>query len=184
MKKKLEPTERIIKLIKKWEGYSSEVYICPAGKKTIGYGHTFRRKIMFSSVTKEQAHQLLLKDLKKATKPIHKYVKVPLTQGQFDALTSLIYNVGWFAFYKSKALAYLNASEYNLAAYEFFDENVGFVYADKKKLPGLVKRRMQERKIWNEKPKEEEPIQVSAISDSIYSFFGEIGKAIGGKNDK
>ena len=69
---------------------------------------------------------------------------MPLTQNQFDALLSLEYNIGITYFKSSTLLRLLNQGKYNDAANQF-DR---WVYANKKKLAGLVKRRSIEKALF------------------------------------
>ncbi len=72
---------------------------------------------------------------------------MPLTQGQWDALSSFVYNLGPGALEKSTLLRLLNAGDYSGAAAQF-DR---WVYASGKKLSGLVKRRAAERALFEGK---------------------------------
>lgn len=72
---------------------------------------------------------------------LDKYVKVPTTQNQFDALASLVYNIGETAFVKSTLLNLLNQSAYQKAA-DQFDR---WVFDNGKKIQGLVNRRKKEK---------------------------------------
>ena len=67
-------------------------------------------------------------------------VTVPLTQPQFDALVSFVFNVGAGAFRKSTLLKKLNAGDYAEATAEF----PRWVKGGGKTLPGLVVRRAAE----------------------------------------
>jgi lysozyme len=78
---------------------------------------------------------------------VSKLVKVPLSQNQFDALVSFEYNVGYGNFSKSTLLRKLNLKDY-IGASKEFDK---WVYANKKKLTGLVKRRKSEKELFLKK---------------------------------
>ncbi len=138
-----------IELIKEFEGFSSTIYSCSAGQKTIGFGHVLTEKDSFTQVTEKEAENLLIEDSAIAEDVINKNVLVSLTQNQFDALVSLVYNIGGSNFTKSKGLKLLNDSQYSLAAIEFFDEKLGFTKVGENTLQGLVKRRNQEWSLWN-----------------------------------
>ena len=134
-------------LIKSSEGYSSSVYLCPAGKRTIGYGHLLRKEESYKSVTPEQAEKLLKQDTNYAKKVVDKYVQTPLTQPQYDALCSFVYNLGGENFRKSTLLKKLNKRDYEGASKEFSR----WVYAKGKKLKGLVIRRAKEKALFQSK---------------------------------
>lgn len=132
-----------INLIKSFEGLRLHAYRCPAGVWTIGYGHTKGVK-KGDMITELKAETLLIIDLQSFEYTINKLVKVPLTQEQFDSLASFVFNVGSANFQKSTLLRKLNNKDYNGAANEFGK----WKYANKKVLPGLVKRREAEKNLF------------------------------------
>ena len=127
-------------LIKSFEGYRSEAYICPAGKWTIGYGHT-RGVSEGDTCTKEQADLFLQEDLREAEMTVES-TGLNLSQLQFDALVSLVYNIGSGNFYESTLLKRLKAST---AASESLEEAwKRWKYAGGEVMNGLVRRRAAE----------------------------------------
>jgi lysozyme len=72
-------------------------------------------------------------------------VKVPLKQGQYDALVSFTYNEGAGKFQSSTLLKMLNAGNYAGAAGQFG----AWVYGGGVELPGLVIRRQAEAAIFD-----------------------------------
>lgn len=118
-----------IKLLKKFEqgpngGFASEVYKCSSGENTIGYGHVVLPNENFTTITEEEAEELLRKDIAIAEDAINRYVKVPLTQNRFDALVSFVFNVGVKAFKSSTLLKKLNQGLYD----EIDEELAKWVY--------------------------------------------------------
>jgi lysozyme len=95
-------------LIKQHESFSPTVYICPAGKPTVGFGHVVLPNESFTRISEQEAEDLLCKDVSIAENCINNAVKVPITQNQFDALVSFVFNVGCAAFLKSTLLRKLN----------------------------------------------------------------------------
>lgn len=132
-----------INLIKRFEGLRLEAYRDSVGIPTIGYGHTHGVK-MGDVITGAQADAFLREDLKVAELTINANAKVKLTQGQFDALASFVFNLGSGNFAKSTLLEKLNTGDYAGAA----DEFEKWVNAGGKKSPGLVKRRAAEREVF------------------------------------
>lgn len=64
------------------------------GRLTIGYGHTGDNVFIGQTISKQEAMDLAVKDLKWATNAVNKFITVPLTQNQFNALVSFTYNCG------------------------------------------------------------------------------------------
>ena len=139
-------SEKGLALIRQFEGLRLSAYRCPAGIPTIGYGSTAGVKLG-QAITAERAEQLLREDVRQFEAAVSRLVKVPLTQGLFDALTSFAFNLGAKALEKSTLLRLLNAGDYSGAAAQF----ERWVYASGKKLAGLVKRRAAERALFEGK---------------------------------
>lgn len=143
-----------LELIKHFEGLRLESYLCPAGKLTIGYGHTGNDVKPNMKITEIQADKLLADDFLEAESDVAKLVKVPLNENQLDALASFVFNLGSSNLWASTLLKKLNAGDYEGAAREF-DR---WVYTKNPKtgkpevLNGLVKRRAAERQLFERKP--------------------------------
>jgi len=146
------PTGKVRKIknidkIKEHEGLRLEAYLpTPNDVWTIGYGHTSTAK-KGMVISEEQAEALLRKDIAWVEDAINKNVVVPLNQNQYDALASLIYNIGAGAFSKSTLLRLLNMGDYEGAANQFprWNKQKGKV------LKGLTRRREEERQLFLEK---------------------------------
>jgi len=139
----MQISETGLALIRQFEGLRLRAYLCSAGIPTIGYGSTAGVKLG-QSITAERAEQLLREDVRQFEAAVSRLVKVPLTQGQFDAMTSFAFNLGVKSLEQSTLLRLLNAGDYYGAAAQF-DR---WVYASGKKLSGLVKRRAAERALF------------------------------------
>lgn len=156
--------ERTVELIKHFEslhdGDLSKIGLqpkrCPAGVWTIGYGHalrdargTFLRGAEMPDITisERAAEHLLADDLIDFSGRVDALVKVPLTDNQFGALVSLMYNIGEGAFEESTALKRLNAGDYEGAAkaMQWFRKGGGKV------LKGLVLRRKAEAALFEDR---------------------------------
>lgn len=129
-------------LLRQFEGFSPAAYICPAGKRTIGYGHVIMAGEEFpeTGISENQANLLLKHDVNKAEQAICRLVTVSLKQCQFDALVCFAYNVGNQAFENSTLLRLLNAGNLGAAAGQFSR----WAYAGGRKIPGLAARRAAE----------------------------------------
>jgi len=137
-----------IKLIHSFESLRLVGYKDPGSRSgkpfTIGWGSTriFDRPVELGErITKEQADAQFNKDLAYFEDAVKQYVKVPITQGIYNALTSLIYNIGVAAFINSTCLRRLNNKNYVEAAeaLKWFKKG-----GDGKVLAGLVRRRQAE----------------------------------------
>lgn len=131
-------------LIKVFEGYRSEAYLCPAGKWTIGYGHTSGVQ-EGDTCTKEQADLFLQEDLQWAEKVVNAQ-NLDLNQSQFDALVSFVYNVGSGNFQQSTLLQKIKANPKDYASIE--GEWKKWKYSNKQVLKGLVRRRAAEYELY------------------------------------
>ena len=59
----MEKCEKAIELIKNYEGFSNKFYFCPAGLKTIGWGHVILKNENIPNViTNEMAEEILISD--------------------------------------------------------------------------------------------------------------------------
>ena len=107
---------------KLYEGKSNVAYVeRVAGNRvvTVCYGHT-RTAVMGQVYTDAQCDALLLKDLNEYYAPhVRRLVKVPLSQGEFNALVDFVYNLGPGALAGSTLLALVNSRQYDKAALEF-----------------------------------------------------------------
>lgn len=139
-------SQRGIDLIKQFEGYSSKSYPDPAtggAPWTIGYGTTKGVKPGMV-ITAEQAEKMLRDDVAKFESGVSALLKVPTTQGQFDAMVSLAYNIGLGNFGKSTLLRKHNEKCYSCAANQFPVWN----RAAGKVMNGLTRRRNAERDVY------------------------------------
>ncbi len=144
-----------IGLIKKFEGLHKvkedglvHSYRCPAGKWTIGYG-SCKGVRSGMKITVKEAEDLLIEDIKEHQKAIFRYVEVPLTQGQFDALVSFVFNLGAGSFKNSTLLKKLNKGLYDEVPEQLLRWNKARVEGKLKPLRGLTRRRAAEAAIFS-----------------------------------
>jgi len=146
----MDTSQKGLDLIKEFEGFRTDAYLCPANVLTIGYGHTSAagpptvKKGM--KVTRAKAEQILRDDLQTFENGVERAVKRKLTQGQFDALVSFAYNCGIGALQKSTLLKRVNAGDFDRVPAEFMK----WTRAGGRELPGLVRRRRAEARLWRE----------------------------------
>tara|TARA_B100001109_G_C18736433_1_gene414525 strand:- start:272 stop:715 length:444 start_codon:yes stop_codon:yes gene_type:complete len=135
----METSNEGISLIQKFEGCELEAYQCSAGVWTIGYGHT-KDVVEGMTITKEQAEQMLVDELHEYENYINEYVTVALSQNQFDALVSWVYNLGPANLKASTMLKVLNSGKYEDVPAQMKRWNK----AGGKVLEGLIRRREAE----------------------------------------
>lgn len=125
-----------------------EAYPDPGSKDgkpwTIGWGHTGPEVVKWLKWTQAQADAAFVQDLDKFERAVLKYVKVKLSQGQFDALVLLAYNIGADAFGKSTLVRILNTENYGAVPPQFARWNKN----DGKVMRGLIRRRAAEAALW------------------------------------
>lgn len=139
------PAEIAAPYIAGWEGMRCEAYQDAIGIWTIGCGHTKDVK-PGDVVTRAEAMMMLVEDLTETIDGLAPHVHVPVTEGQFIALTSLAFNVGVEGLLGGcpKLMAALNAQEWKACAKEFLDIDK----AGGERLPGLTRRRREEAELF------------------------------------
>ena len=102
------------------EALRTEAYLDSAGHWTIGVGHTSGAGepdvYQGKKITKEEALDILRRDVKEFEDAVNATVKVPLTQNEFDALVSFCFNIGVSGFQRSSVVKRLNAGDKDRAA--------------------------------------------------------------------
>lgn len=143
----MKNSQALIEMIQNFEGFAPTL-TDDVGHAMIGFGCDLSvleaKKYIGKTITKEEAVTLLLSRLQPVVEFINKVVLTPLTQNQFDALCDFVYNVGAGNFYGSTLLKKLKQSDYVGAAEEFVKWNM----AGGKVIPGLTKRRLQEKTLF------------------------------------
>jgi len=141
-------SRRGVKFIAESEGFRPVPYRDSGGKWTIGYGHLIKPGENFTRITREQALALLDKDAADAANAVNSLVRVPISINQFDALTSLVYNIGRGAFRDSTTLRELNRGNVPAAAkgIELWNKvTIGGVLTF---VQGLANRRAAEKRLF------------------------------------
>lgn len=112
-----------INKLKREEGEKLKAYLDSRGMPTIGVGHTgkvdSKPVALGMTITADKSLELLRGDLQWVEDAIISMVRVPLNQNQYDALCSLIFNIGKTAFAGSTVLRQLNLKNYQAAADAF-----------------------------------------------------------------
>lgn len=139
----MKPSIYAYLLIKDFEQLQLKSYRCPAGVWTIGYGHT-KGVTRNMSITPQQAEEYLRQDVSHFELELATH-HLDLTQCQYDAVISLMFNIGADAFARSTLLRKLKANPNDPT---IADEFRRWIYASGKPLEGLKKRREQEIKLY------------------------------------
>lgn len=139
----MQVSQACIDLVKQFEGCRLDAYADVVGVWTIGFGHT-GGVCEGRSCTQEQADAWLADDLQRASQGVLALVRVPLTQGQLDAMTSFAFNLGVGALAKSTLLKDVNMGIFDVAANEF----PKWSNAGGKVVPGLLRRRLAEQALF------------------------------------
>ena len=148
----MEASENGIKIIKRFEGLVLHAYKDPGSKNglpiTIGYGSTMYKsgkKIQLGdTITQEQAIDLLHWEVENKTSVL-RGMNLKLNQNQFDAVTSLIYNIGVGNFNKSTLLKRLKVNPNDPDIRNQFGR---WIYNDGKIMQDLIRRRKLEADLY------------------------------------
>jgi lysozyme len=145
----MKTSENGLRLIAKYEGFRREPYLDAVGVPTIGYGNTFytnNRKVTMQDkpITEEQGRALLREIVARFERDVLKVVP-KLNQNQFDAVVSLVYNIGIGNFNRSTLLKRIKANPNDPdIKYQFSRWNK----AGGKELLGLTRRRKEEADLY------------------------------------
>lgn len=136
-------------MLRQFEGLRLKAYGDIGGTQTIGYGHT-RNVRPGQVITQPTAEQYLREDVADVEHNIGISVSVQLTQNQYDALVSWMFNLGFGAWQKSGALHHLNAGDYDtcISIMCLYNQAGGRV------VEGLRRRRTAEYDLWHKQDTE------------------------------
>jgi lysozyme len=137
----LKTIEILIPWLKEMEGFSSRIYRCSGGYKTIGYGHRIERnEVFFVPLSRAEAEQVLRADILSLMPKVQRLITVPLRVNQWAALLSFSFNVGVAALQRSTLRLKVNRQEHKLVLEEFMK----WIWAGGKPSKGLKNRRFKE----------------------------------------
>lgn len=140
-----------LELIKSFEGFRDSAARLPDGRWIIGYGHvrTAREGL---TISETDAEDLLQYDLKPAEDAVSTLVYSPISQGQFDALVSLAFNISPGQFRDSDILRSLNGGDFIAAANGFDRWRKARINGRVIIVDALVRRRTMEKALFLEHP--------------------------------
>ena len=141
-------SDNYIQAVMEEEGYRNTAYDDGVGNMTIGIGHLIKpgEPYLNMTLTDEQVMDLYRRDNEIAMDDVRSCVTAPLTQSQFEALTSMAFNMGRRNFCRTSLVDLVNAGDYEAAQAKILD----YVYSRDRRtgrmvvLPGLPKRRARE----------------------------------------
>jgi lysozyme len=129
-----------------------KAYLDTASIPTIGYGTTHypnNSPVKMGDIcTSEQAQQYFEHDLLATEIAVNSLVTYPLNQNQFDALVSLVYNIGIGNFKNSTLLKLLNLKTPIAAANHFTDWDKDHEHGILVENEGLLNRRKAEKELF------------------------------------
>ena len=153
--------KQCIEMIKHHEGVRTKPYRCPALLWTVGVGHVIdpnhirvkfedRKNIALPDewnrvLSMAEVDRILAEDLANFERGVLRLCPTGLTQGRFDALVSFSFNVGLGNLQRSTIRMKHNRGDFEEAAEAFMQ----WTKAGGKELPGLVKRRKDEKALYS-----------------------------------
>lgn len=145
----MKTSEKGLQFIRREEGERLTAYADIIGVWTIGVGHTGavdgKPVAKGMVISADKSRELLSADLLKFESAITHLVKVPLKQYEFDALVSLVFNIGETNFARSTLLKKLNTNDFKGAAEQF----LAWKNAGGRPVQGLLNRRKREKDMFN-----------------------------------
>ena len=144
----MKTSEVGLALIKHYEGFYSKPYRCPAGLWTVGYGHLIGNGLNLPDhwnrhFSVEEIDALLRQDLARFERGVQRYIIVPLSQPQFDALVSFSFNLGLGTLQRSTVRQKINRLDFKGAIQSL----LRYDKAGSVALKGLTLRRRAEAKL-------------------------------------
>lgn len=145
----MEPSETCYHLIKDFEGLRCRAYKPVKTEKyfTIGYGHCGPDVQKNQVITVQQAESLLHEDVAKVARKVEQFCPC-LEQHQFDALVSLVYNIGWYNFKNSMTGILARNLNVTSKPIEVARRIILWTKAGGQTLLGLLFRRMTEANVF------------------------------------
>jgi len=140
--------DNVTQLIKYYEGLRLQVYTCPGGEQTIGYGHVIKSTDKIGDTISEHKANVLLQEDMKDVKTSILYTLpdkgASLKESQLDALISFVFNLGIGNCRNSTLYEYLTEGDHLRASCEF----TKWVNANGEPLLGLIRRRISEASLF------------------------------------
>jgi lysozyme len=147
-----QASPQLVRFVAQFEGFSATLYNDPAQHCTIGFGHLVHKgpcngqepAEFLRSITVAQGEALMRTELAATINAVLRLISVPLNRTQLDALVSFTYNAGQGALATSTLRKKLNAGDYASVPTELNR----WIYGEGRRLPGLVRRRAAEGRLF------------------------------------
>ena len=179
-----------LKLIKAFEGYRGNASTLATGQRVIGYGHPLDSNENMNPLSKDEADSLLRQDLAPVEQMVRETVFSPLSQSQFDALVSLVFNIGPINFMTSNIRHALNNGRTLDAAYAFDEWRKADIDGKVYVVDALVRRRTAEKALFLRPDKGLQSANYPGLSvqsddtydrindDEVYSAASKVGAGV------
>ena len=152
------PSDRCLALIREAEGVRYKPYDDIGGKATIGVGHLLTEDELATGtlvingapicyrdgLTEAEVDALFTQDIQHICDGVRRCVDTELTQGQFDALVSFMFNIGEGRFKSSTMCRLINSGDFSGAV----DQFKLWINSNGKPVSGLIRRRRAEAKLF------------------------------------
>lgn len=127
-----------------------------------GYGHFIRQGESSAPITRRQARALLEMDIRWAEHCVDTLVRVPLLQCQYDAVVSLVFNIGASRFGRSVTLTRINSHSNDAIRKEWSEFRLSsFLVSPSGVLPEVFETRVN-------------PVLVARRKKELAMYFGEV----------
>lgn len=157
--KQMQLSEAGMAMLNEFEGFSSVPYLDSVKKPTIGYGTTYypdRTPVRMTDkpITRAEAARIKQAVLNQDFSPAVNMMfadeieRGKLTQNMFDALISLVYNIGIMGLKSSSIYRNIKKGSYKAAANSFLLYNKGRINGRLEYIEGLAIRRAKEKALF------------------------------------
>ena len=149
-------------------------YKCLGEKWTIGHGVVVGAGNFKDGISVEKAEEMLNEKIKEIHTQLDNLLKININKNQFDAITSLVFNIGIGNFKRSTLLKVINKNPNNLKEIE--KQFMRWVFIKQKESLGLKNRRRAEFKLYC---KQNDMTLKEKIKDEVVSFITDFIEFIG-----
>ena len=138
-----EGLDKLLNIVKSFEGFFPQAYLCPAKVWTIGWGTTIYqngKKVQSGdTITRDEAQKELLYELQDNMNFVKKHIK-GINEDQFQALVSFVYNCGSGSLQNTQIRKALDEKRFS----DVPNQMMRWINAKGKPLMGLWRRRASE----------------------------------------